>query len=397
MHLLDPTRVHKVMWEMSRKYGDVMGFWFGSKYTVVISSPEAAKQMLKSEACSGRFNPESMNIVTRGVGIALQNDLVKWRKARTLMVSSMTGKQQGERQEAVILEEVYSTVKMFSDMSKAGKPVEFREHMQRESLNVVMRLAMNFRYSEKLTNEFKDIKMIMVETFKRISAGNPTDYMPLLKVLPSNFAKELGDITDLRDNYLRTWVKEHAATLDKSAPRDFLDKMLMEKETVGLTDDDIVIILWDIMAGGIDTTATSIEWLIYLLIEHPEVQKKAQAELQAVCGDGRLPTYEDCKDRLPYVNAVILETFRHKHFAPFGIPHNTLEEVEIGGYTVPKDTQLMLNIYSLHHDPRYWKDPEVFRPERFLEEEKELAKSLQNAEIKPSVNSYKFQLFGNGR
>jgi hypothetical protein len=167
--------------------------------------------------------------------------------------------------------------------------------MQRESLNAVMRLATNFCYSESLTKEFQDVKMVMVETSKRISAGNPTDYMPLFKPIPSNFAKELGDITDLRDTYLRKWVKEHKGTPGPAAPRGFLDKMLMEIGAVGLTDGGIIIILWDITAGGIDATATSAEWLIYLLIEHPEVQKKAQAELQVACGDGRLPTYEDAR------------------------------------------------------------------------------------------------------
>jgi cytochrome P450 len=129
------------------------------------------------------------------------------------------------------------------------------------------------------------------------------------------------------------------------------------------------IILWDVMAGGIDTTATSIEWLIYILIKNPRVQTKMQEELESVVGTKRLPTFADVEN-LPYTVAVISECFRFKHFAPFGIPHSTTKDTTLGGYRVPKAAQVMINIYALHMDPENWKDPEEFRPERFLEEEK---------------------------
>merc|ERR1712146_192487 len=141
----------------------------------------------------------------------------------------------------------------------------------------------------------------------------------------------------------------------KSQPRDFLDIMLIDQDKVGLTDSDIEVIIWDIMAGGIDTSATSIEWLIYLLIKHPEVRKKAHEELDRVVGSNKLPTYEDIKSgRLPYINAIVLELFRFKHFAPFGIPHHTTKDTTLGGYNIPKNTQVMFNFHALHSDPRWW-------------------------------------------
>jgi len=193
------------------------------------------------------------------------------------------------------------------------------------------------------------------------------------------------------------WVADHKKSLDPKKPRDFLDEMLICQEAEGLTDSDIEVIVWDIMAGGIDTSATSMEWLIYILIRHPRVQKKLHAELDAVIGPDRLPTYDDVKNKLPYLNAVILELFRFKHFAPFGIPHHTTKDTTLGGYNIPKDTQVMFNFYALHHDPRWWTSPEEFRPERFQEEEKFLEKSFVNAESKPTVEHFKYLPFGHGR
>ena len=97
-HLLTPDPetgtppVHKHMFKLTRKHGDVMGFWFGSKYTVVLSSPEAIYEALKEKGddFSGRFVPESMNIITRGAGIALQPDLEKWGKARKMLVNAVS-------------------------------------------------------------------------------------------------------------------------------------------------------------------------------------------------------------------------------------------------------------------------------------------------------------------
>jgi cytochrome P450 len=145
------------------------------------------------------------------------------------------------------------------------------------------------------------------------------------------------------------------------------------------------------------SSATSIEWLIYLLIKHPEVQKKAHEELDRVVGSKKLPTYEDIKERLPYINAIVLELFRFKHFAPFGIPHHTTKDTTLGGYNIPKNTQIMFNFHALHSDPRWWKTPEKFRPERFLEEDKYLNKSFINAESKPTLEHFKYLPFGHGK
>ena len=108
--------------------------------------------------------------------------------------------------------------------------------------------------------------------------------------------------------------------------------------------------------------------------------------------------YEDIKSgRLPYINAIVLELFRFKHFAPFGIPHHTTKDTTLGGYNIPKNTQVMFNFHALHSDPRWWKNPEKFRPERFMEEDKFLNKSFINAESKPTLEHFKYLPFGHGK
>merc|ERR1711981_1247897 len=136
------------------------------------------------------------------------------------------------------------------------------------------------------------------------------------------------------------WIDYHKKTLKKGELRDFTDKMLTDEGEEKLTDEEIRSIIWDTMAGGIDTSALSFQWLVYILTNYPHVQDKIHEELDRVVGPKRLPTLDDV-EKLTYLNATLCELFRFKHFAPFGIPHHTTQAIKLCGYNVPKDTQVM--------------------------------------------------------
>jgi len=211
--------------------------------------------------------------------------------------------------------------------------------------------------------------------------------------------------TNRRDTHLSKWVDYHKATLDKANPRDFVDHMLSEEGDEKLTDIEINSIIWDTMAGGIDTSALSFEWLVYILSHYPEVQDKIHQELESVVGPDRLPTYDDV-EKLSYLNATICELFRFKHFAPFGIPHCARENIKICGYNVPKDTQVMFNLYTLHMDPDIWEEPTRFNPDRFMPGGKEYelnANYLDTDRVRTKFNQtkddnlFRFLPFGFGK
>ena len=96
---------------------------------------------------------------------------------------------------------------------------------------------------------------------------------------------------------------------------------------------------------------------------NPDIQKKAQAELDEVVGPDRLPTHED-RDRLVYVNAILKEMLRWMTPIPLGLEHCMIEDDELHGYFIPKGTIVIPNIFAMNHDPEIFPDPDVFRPER---------------------------------
>ncbi|XP_046571309.1 cytochrome P450 2J1-like [Haliotis rubra] len=111
-------------------------------------------------------------------------------------------------------------------------------------------------------------------------------------------------------------------------------------------------------------TTDSVLTLLYLAA-YPEVQAKLHAEVDRVLGERRVPMLSE-RHKLPYTEAVLYESMRKGAVAPLGLPHSTTCDTTVAGYEIPKGTIVLANIFAIHHDPRHWKEPEVFNPERFL-------------------------------
>ncbi|ELT95210.1 hypothetical protein CAPTEDRAFT_114925 [Capitella teleta] len=122
--------------------------------------------------------------------------------------------------------------------------------------------------------------------------------------------------------------------------------------------------------AGVLTTTTTLYQLILVVLHYPETQKKMTKEINEVIGS-RMPTLDD-RNRMPYTNAVITEIMRFSSVAPLGIAHRAVVDTDILGTKIPKDTYVMPNMYLVHYDKEVFGDPEIFRPERYLDKKGEL-------------------------
>jgi cytochrome P450 len=120
-----------------------------------------------------------------------------------------------------------------------------------------------------------------------------------------------------------------------------------------------------LFGGGFETTAFTLEVFFLEMALHPEAQRRAQREIDDVVGQSRLPNLTD-KERLPYLNALILEVQRRLPIGNIGIPHVAAEDDEINGYFIPRGAMVMVNPSTLFSDPAVYKDPLKFKPERYL-------------------------------
>ncbi|CAJ0956998.1 unnamed protein product [Ranitomeya imitator] len=106
---------------------------------------------------------------------------------------------------------------------------------------------------------------------------------------------------------------------------------------------------------------------------YPNIQVQVQQEIDLVVGRHRTPTFEE-RSSMPYTEAVLHEILRFCNIAPLGIFHATSRDTVVRGYSIPSGTTVITNLYSVHHDKKYWSDPEIFRPERFLDSSGQFAK-----------------------
>jgi cytochrome P450 len=153
-------------------------------------------------------------------------------------------------------------------------------------------------------------------------------------------------------------------------PRDTGDLLSMllaarDDEGGGMTDQQLRDETMTFFFAGHETTALALTWALHLLMEHPECERRLLEEADSQLGD-REATAEDVS-RLPYASQVLKETMRL--FPPvWGLSREALVDCEVGGHEIPKGTQLMLSQWVTHRDPRFWDEPEAFRPDRWQDD-----------------------------
>ena len=104
-----------------------------------------------------------------------------------------------------------------------------------------------------------------------------------------------------------------------------------------------------------------------MFLYYPDVFKKAQAVVDQAVGRSRLPTFSDI-EKMPYITAMLRETFRWRTVAPIAIPHSTIQDDVYEGYFIPKGTTVFALSHHIHMDEELYPDHTQFKPERFLDE-----------------------------
>ncbi|KAL0429252.1 UNVERIFIED_CONTAM: cytochrome [Sesamum radiatum] len=151
---------------------------------------------------------------------------------------------------------------------------------------------------------------------------------------------------------------------------DMLEALLdiNQKNESELSFDDIKHLLLDLFVAGTDTTSSTVEWAMAELMRNPEKLSKARTELRNVVGQNEEVQESDIS-RLSYLQAVVKETFRLHPTVPLLLPRKAMEDVEINGFIVPQNTQVLVNVWAIGRDSNVWLNPDEFMPERFMETE----------------------------
>lgn len=172
------------------------------------------------------------------------------------------------------------------------------------------------------------------------------------------------------DDIIYGMIRERRRSSVEPDPADLLHMLLTAVDAEGdggrLDDKEIRDQLVTMFLAGHETTSHALTWTWYLLSQNPSAERKLHAELQRVLGD-RLPTYDDL-EQLAYTRWCFEEAMR-LYPPAFTIARRAEADAEIGGYPVPRGSEVVMWIYMTHHDARWYPDPRAFKPERFSPEE----------------------------
>ncbi|KDQ62053.1 hypothetical protein JAAARDRAFT_122537 [Jaapia argillacea MUCL 33604] len=253
-------------------------------------------------------------------------------------------------------------------------PENVYEWIRKAAGATILNLAYGYQVKEG-HDEFVDLIDRAMKQFSIMTTPNAflVDAFPILRHVPSWFpgagfkriAAEYKETCTDMANLPFEYVKQQMASSAGTALPSFSSNHL---ESGKLTEEQDSIIKWaacSLYAGGSDTTVSAIYTFFLAMTLFPDIQKKAQDELDAVVGTDRLPVFGD-REHLPYVEALVKEVFRWHPVAPLGVPHRLMEDDVHNGYLIPKGSIVIPNIWNILHNPDAYKNPMTFGPERFL-------------------------------
>ncbi|KAM4678286.1 cytochrome P450 1A1 [Discoglossus pictus] len=396
---------HISLTKMSETYGEVMQIQIGTKPVLVLSGLETLKQALlkQGEVFAGRPDLFTFRLVGDGQSLTFSSDSGEvWRARRKLahnalktFATSTSPTSSGScLVEEYISKESQYLIRKFQQLIEEKGEFDPYRYLVVSVANVVCAICFGKRYNHD-DEEFVNIVNLTDEFGAAAASGNPADFIPILQYFPSKTMKAFVDVNKRFTSFMQKNVKEHYNTFDKSNIRDITDSLIHhtqekkvdENSNNSLSDQKIVNIVNDLFGAGFDTITTALSWSLMYLVAHPETQEKIQNEIDMVIGRERRPRLSD-RAQLPYTEAFITEMFRHSSFIPFTIPHCTTKDTVLNGYYIPKGICVMINQWQVNHDPKLWKDPTSFYPERFLNAE---GTSLNKLEVE------KVMVFGLGK
>ncbi|GFP96098.1 cytochrome p450 81e8 [Phtheirospermum japonicum] len=377
------TLLHRTLHDFSQKVGPVFTILFGRRRVVVVSSATLVEECFNKNDLIFANRPETA-VDRRSLGFSPTTVIgapygLHWRNLRKLCDLEVFAP---TRLASFLSVRVDERDRMISDLyrvSAAGfTKVNVETKIVELTFNNIMRMVAGKRYygeEAEDDEEAKRFRDLTKEALELTSASNPGEIFPFLNRIGFNgLERKLAAHSRRTDEFMQGLLGEHRRGERQNTMVDRL-LALQESEPGYYSDEVITGLIVALIIAGTDASVVTTEWVMTLLLNHPEVMVKARQELDSHVGPDRMVDEQDLP-KLRYLHCIILETLRLFPSVPMLVPHMPSQDCQIGGYNIPKDTMILVNAWSIHRDPKVWDEPLRFKPERFESIEVENQKLL---------------------
>ncbi|CAN1729941.1 Cytochrome P450 736A117 [Linum perenne] len=342
------THPHRSLQSMSQLHGPIMLLHLGRSPTLVISSPESAKEILKTHDLT--FSNRTDSIIARRLlynykDLSLSPYGEYWRQMRSICVMQLLSTKKVQSFRLVREEEANLMVERIENQrNSSGGPVDLGEMFAVMTEDVISRVAFGKKY-RKLKDMLKEMAVLL-------GIFNVADFVPWLGWINrfNGLNARVEKVFNEFDQFLDEVVDEHVekrqqGIVDEAEEhKDFVDVLLDAQDDNELMDrDSIKAIILDMFGAGSDTTFTALEWAMTEVLKHPRVTDKLQQDI-----------------------AVIKESLRLHPPIPLLVPRASTKDTKVLGYDIAAKTGVLVNAWAIGRDPTAWEDAEDFKPERFM-------------------------------
>ncbi|KAK3149274.1 hypothetical protein QOZ80_3AG0215200 [Eleusine coracana subsp. coracana] len=378
LHLLKKP-VHATLARLAKQYGPVISLRLGTRDAVVVSSAEVARQCFTENDLAFASRPRfpSMQLVTFNcTSLTTCAYGPHWRNLRRVATVQLLSTHRVATLMAPVFADQARAMarRMYRAATASGGAarIELKRRLLELSLSALMATIAQTETSHDadtdMSPEAQEFKKVLDVFVTLIGGAKAWDFLPALRWFDVfGVRKKIMAAVNSRDAFLQRLIDAERRRMDADGDKKSMISVLLSLQRIEpevYTDTMIMSLCATMFSAGTETTATTAEWAMALLLNHPEVIKKAQAEIDASVGTSRLIGPDDLP-HLSYLHCILSETFRLYPAAPMHVPHESIADCTVGGHRVPAGTMLLVNTYALQRDPTIWPDPEAFKPERF--------------------------------
>ncbi|KAG1747258.1 cytochrome P450 [Suillus paluster] len=385
--------------DWAKKHGDIVYLSILGQEFIIISSEELAHTLMDQRSgvyserpyvstSSGWISPpDCYPMGTDGgnvsFGLTAMIRLLNYLVADRKMYHVGFSKEACREYQSMQLQKVHQFLE-----NLIASPTQFSAHSKTLAVAIIMAITYGYDPAPAEDPFVTKVERFINIFFRALSPEGAalTGAIPFLQHIPSwlpggMYKRRAGECRGLAHDILNDpveYVKVEMAggTTRHSLVRDLWGRYATKDNTVTVEDEETIkAVAATVFLGGAESTDSVLTMFLLVMVLHPEVQIKAQEEIDRVVGNSRLPDFSD-RERLPYVEAVYLETLRWQPIIPKALPHATSTSDIYNGYYIPKGVNVVANIWAMTHDETRFPDPMSYKPERHLSPTGELLQGI---------------------